>query len=31
MQFNGHGHVDLVTLGLSNLVGGCCGIMFVKV
>ena len=26
-----HGHVNLVTLGLSKFVGGCCVVMFVKV
>ena len=31
MYFKGHGHVDLVTLGLSKLVGRCHHVMFVKV
>jgi len=31
MYFKGHGHVDLVTLGLSKLVGECHDEMFVKV
>ena len=31
MYFEGHGHVDFVTLGLSKLVGGCCSAMVGKV
>ena len=27
----GHGHVDLVALGLSKLVGRCCGLIFVTI
>lgn len=31
MYFKSHDHVDLVALGLSKWIGGCCGVMFVKV
>jgi hypothetical protein len=29
MYVKGHGHVELVTLRLSKLVRGCCGVMYI--